>query len=82
MEGRTAINLACGVIIAQSRCSQEEASDVLPQASISRNQKLHTMAAEILRRCFDTAGTTTRGLTTRQVSRTGAWTGCMDGAQI
>ncbi|MDI3214070.1 ANTAR domain-containing protein [Arthrobacter sp. AL12] len=59
MEGRTAINLACGVIIAQSRCSQEEAFDILRRASISRNQKLHTIAAEILTRFSDTTGTTT-----------------------
>ena len=59
MEGRTAINLACGVIIAQNRCSQEEAFSILLRASISRNQKLHTIASEIVTRFSGTTGTTT-----------------------
>ena len=59
LEGRTAINMACGVIIAQSRCSQEEAFGFLLRASTSRNQKLHTIAAEIVTRFSGTTGTTT-----------------------
>lgn len=59
MEGRTAINMACGVIIAQSRCSQDEAFGILLRASTSRNQKLHTIAAEIVTRFSGTTGTTT-----------------------
>ncbi|HSN37910.1 MAG TPA: ANTAR domain-containing protein, partial [Arthrobacter sp.] len=59
MGGRTAINLACGVIIAQNRCSQEEAFSILLRASISRNQKLHTIASEIVTRFSGTTGTTT-----------------------
>lgn len=59
MEGRTAINMACGVIIAQSRCSQEEAFGILLRASTSRNQKLHTIASEIVTRFSGTTGTTT-----------------------
>lgn len=59
MESRTAINMACGVIIAQSRCSQEEAFGILLRASTSRNQKLHTIASEIVTRFTGTTGTTT-----------------------
>lgn len=59
MEGRTAINMACGVIIAQNRCSQEEAFRILRRASTSRNQKLHTIAAEIVTLVSGTTGTTT-----------------------
>ncbi|MCB5290856.1 hypothetical protein BJQ90_00273 [Arthrobacter sp. SO3] len=59
MEGRTAINMACGVIIAQSRCPPEEAFGILRRASISRNQKLHTIATEIVTRFSGTTGTTT-----------------------
>ncbi|MDJ0354442.1 ANTAR domain-containing protein [Pseudarthrobacter sp. PH31-O2] len=59
MEGRTAINMACGVIIAQSRCSQEEAFGILLRASTSRNQKLHSVATEIVARFSGTTGTTT-----------------------
>lgn len=59
MEGRTAINMACGVIIAQSRCTQEEAFGILLRASTSRNQKLHTIATEIVTRFSGTTGTTT-----------------------
>jgi GAF domain-containing protein len=49
MEHRTAINLACGVIMAQNRCSQDEAMAILTRVSSNRNQKLRDVAAEILR---------------------------------
>ena len=49
MEHRTSIDLACGVIMAQNRCSQEEAMGILTRVSSNRNQKLRDVAAEILR---------------------------------
>lgn len=49
MENRTAIDLACGVIMAQNRCSQEEAMAILTRVSSNRNQKLRAVAAEVLR---------------------------------
>ncbi|VXB92088.1 ANTAR domain protein [Arthrobacter sp. 9AX] len=48
LEHRTEINLACGVVMAQNRCSQEEAMAVLTKASSHRNQKLRDLAADIL----------------------------------
>jgi GAF domain-containing protein len=49
MEHRTAIDLACGVIMAQNRCSQDEAMAILTKVSSNRNQKLRDVAADILR---------------------------------
>jgi GAF domain-containing protein len=48
LEHRTVINLACGVIMAQNRCSQEEAMAVLTKASSHRNRKLRDLAGDIL----------------------------------
>ncbi|MEV7663022.1 GAF and ANTAR domain-containing protein [Paenarthrobacter sp. NPDC089316] len=48
MASRTAIDLACGVIMAQNRCSQDEAFKLLTTASSHRNQKLRAVAEEIL----------------------------------
>ena len=50
MQNRTTIDLACGVIMAQNRCSQEEAIALLTKASSHRNQKLRDLAAEVLAR--------------------------------
>lgn len=58
MEHRTIINLACGVIMAQNRCSQEEAMELLRKASSRRNQKLRDLAADVLGRVNDGAVTT------------------------
>ncbi|XTR53205.1 ANTAR domain-containing protein [Pseudarthrobacter sp. So.54] len=49
MEHRTSIDLACGVVMAQNRCSQEEAMRILTTVSSNRNQKLRVVAAEILK---------------------------------
>ncbi|MET1021153.1 MAG: GAF and ANTAR domain-containing protein [Arthrobacter sp.] len=49
MEHRTSIDLACGVVMAQNRCSQEEAMGILARVSSNRNQKLRDVAAEVLR---------------------------------
>lgn len=52
MRSRTVINLATGILMAQSRCSQSEAFDLLSKVSNTRNVKLRIVAEEILRR-FD-----------------------------
>lgn len=48
MQSRTAIDLACGVVMAQNRCSQDEAMAILAKVSSNRNQKLRDVAAELL----------------------------------
>ena len=52
MRSRTVINLATGILMAQSRCSQSEAFELLAKVSNTRNVKLGVIAEEILRR-FD-----------------------------
>ena len=48
LESRTAINLACGVIMAQNRCSQEEAMAILTKVSSNRNRKLRDVAKDLI----------------------------------
>lgn len=48
MRSRTTIDLALGIIMNQSRCSQEEAIEILTAASNHRNVKLRDLAAEIV----------------------------------
>ena len=48
LESRTAINLACGVIMAQNRCSQEDAMEILTRVSSNRNRKLRDVAKELI----------------------------------
>ena len=48
MKSRTAIDLACGIVIAQNRCTQSEAMRILVKASSTRNQKLRDLAEEIV----------------------------------
>ena len=50
MKSRTTINLASGILMAQSRCSQAEAFTLLSKVSNNRNVKLRLVAEEILRR--------------------------------
>ncbi|GAB3272866.1 GAF and ANTAR domain-containing protein [Sinomonas notoginsengisoli] len=50
LESRTTINLAAGVIMAQSNCSSEEAMQLLKKASMNRNEKLRDVAATVLTR--------------------------------
>ncbi|NWL09990.1 histidine kinase [Paenarthrobacter nitroguajacolicus] len=50
LEGRTVIDLACGMIMAQNRCSQFHAMEILKKASSDRNQKLHEVAETIVQR--------------------------------
>ena len=52
MRSRTTINLATGILMAQSRCSQTEAFEMLAHVSNTRNIKLRVIAEEILQR-FD-----------------------------
>lgn len=48
LETRTGIDVAIGIIMAQNRCSQDEAFELLKAASSARNVKLHTVAAGIV----------------------------------
>jgi hypothetical protein len=48
MQSRTAINLACGVLMAQNRCSQAEAMEILTRVSSNRNRKLRDVATELI----------------------------------
>lgn len=50
LESRTAINLACGIIMGQNRCSQSEAMGILVKVSSHRNQKLRDVAEEMVRK--------------------------------
>ena len=48
MARRTAIDLACGMIMAQNHCTQDEAFEFLHKASQNRNEKLHDVADGII----------------------------------
>jgi AmiR/NasT family two-component response regulator len=48
MKSRTAIDIAVGVIMAQNRCSQAAAMEILRKASNSRNIKLRDVAAGVI----------------------------------
>lgn len=48
MASRTTIDIACGVIMGQNRCSYDEAFDILAKASSHRNIKLRYIAESIL----------------------------------
>ncbi|MEV7661974.1 GAF and ANTAR domain-containing protein [Paenarthrobacter sp. NPDC089316] len=54
LESRTAIDLASGVIMAQTGCNHKEAVAILIKASSNRNVKLRDVALSILKR-FDGA---------------------------
>ena len=58
LESRTAINLAAGIIMAQTGCSQKEAISILMKASSNRNEKLRDVALSILARFNGAAPTT------------------------
>lgn len=61
MKSRTSINLASGIVMGQSRCTQDEAIAILTKVSNNRNVKLRVVAEEILRN-YDTS-VTAEGLT-------------------
>lgn len=48
LESRTVIDMAVGIIMAQNRCSQQDAFDILKTASSTRNTKLHDVAAAVV----------------------------------
>jgi GAF domain-containing protein len=48
MKSRTAIDVAVGAVMAQNRCSQKEAMNILVRASSSRNMKLRDVAAGVI----------------------------------
>lgn len=48
MKSRTAIDIAVGIIMAEQRCTQTAAFDLLAKAASTRNQKLRDLAAEIV----------------------------------
>ncbi|WP_258804534.1 ANTAR domain-containing protein [Pseudarthrobacter sp. NS4] len=48
LDSRTSINVACGVIMAQNRCSYHEAFSILAKASSHRNIKVRRIAEDIL----------------------------------
>lgn len=50
MASRSVIDLACGVIMAQSHCTQEQAFALLNKASSHRNEKVRAVAADIVSR--------------------------------
>lgn len=50
LDHRTPIDLARGILMAQNRCTAEEAFEVLSVASSNRNQKLHEVALEVATR--------------------------------
>ena len=55
LDSRTSINVACGVIMAQNRCSYQEAFSILAKASSHRNIKVRKVAEDILERLPDGA---------------------------
>lgn len=48
MESRASIDTAIGIIMAQNRCSQHEAFEILKQTSSNRNIKLRSVAEQLL----------------------------------
>lgn len=53
LQSRAVIDRAVGIIMAQSRCSADEAFGTLTRASNNRNVKLRDLAAEIVQRIAD-----------------------------
>ncbi|MBT2565280.1 GAF and ANTAR domain-containing protein [Arthrobacter sp. ISL-85] len=58
LESRTAIDLASGVMMAQTGCTQQEAVAILMRASSNRNEKMRDVALSILARFNGTVPTT------------------------
>ena len=55
LESRTAIDLALGVIMAKTGCTQSHAIEILTTASMNRNEELREVAASVLTQ-FDSVG--------------------------
>jgi GAF domain-containing protein len=49
LESRTVIDMAVGIIMAQNRCSQQDAFEILKTASSTRNSKLHEVATAVVK---------------------------------
>lgn len=58
LKSRTSINLASGIVMGQSRCSQAEAFAILSRVSSNRNVKLRVVAEDLLRKFDATPGAT------------------------
>jgi len=50
MDTRTSIDLACGIIMAENKCSKDRAFEILRSASNTRNQKLNELAESLVNR--------------------------------
>lgn len=50
MDTRTVIDLACGIIMAENKCSKDRAFEILRSASNTRNQKLNDLAESLVNR--------------------------------
>lgn len=50
MDTRTVIDVACGIIMAQNKCSKDQAFELLRSASNTRNQKLNEIAEALVNR--------------------------------
>jgi GAF domain-containing protein len=48
LESRTVIDMAVGIIMAQNRCRQDDAFNILKAASNTRNSKLHDVATAVV----------------------------------
>jgi GAF domain-containing protein len=59
MKSRTTIDMAVGAIMAQNRCSQDAAMEILRRASSSRNIKLREVAASMIASITDETHVTT-----------------------
>lgn len=59
MESRTTIDIAVGMIMAQNRCTQEEAYQFLLRASTSRDMTIRDVAQETIQRLSGTLRTAT-----------------------
>ena len=57
LDSRTAIDLARGIIMAQNRCTAEEAFEILRRVSSNRNEKLHVVAGGVVAGIAGTTGT-------------------------
>lgn len=54
LNSRTAIDLAVGAIMAQQRCGQQQAFELLSRASSARNQKVREVALDLLSKLTNT----------------------------
>lgn len=59
MKSRTMIDMAVGAIMAQNRCSQASAVEILKRASSSRNVKLRDVAVAVIASISDETGVST-----------------------